>query len=174
VPARQTGEVYVANCGNNTIAKVARDRTISTFATSDLFQCPNGITFDSRGNLYVVNFRNNKMLKVDPSGMVSSFATVSGKGLGHVCFKEDRFYVTAYASHELYEVRLDGTATRVLGHDVRGVVDGADGTVRLSFPNGIACDPWTRRLYINEYVNDSTSALPRRTIIRELRLDAGK
>ena len=171
---RQTRDVYVANCRGNSITKVAADGAISTFAKSDLFKCPNGIAFDRAGNLYVVNFRNNKMLKVDPKGFVASFATISEKGLGHLCFKDDRFYVTAYESHEIYEVTLNGTINRILGNGERGVVDGASAKARLSFPNGIACNPWSRRLYINEYVNDSEASLPRRTIVREVVLEAAK
>ena len=165
---RKTGDVYVANCGGNSITKIKADGTASTFAKSDLFRCPNGIAFDRGEILYVANFRNNRMLKVDPNGAVTAFATVSEKGLGHLCFKEDRFYVAAYESHEIYEVALDGTVKRILGNGERGVVDGTGEKARLSFPNGIACDPWARRLYINEYVNDSTSSLPRRTIIRRI------
>src|SRR6266516_1400861 len=103
---RKTGDVYVANCRGNSIAKIARDGTVSPFAKSDLFSCPNGISFDGDGNLFVVNFRDNKMLKIDPKGVVTSFATVSEKGLGHLCFMKDRFYVTAFESHEIYEVAL--------------------------------------------------------------------
>src|SRR5438552_1537719 len=171
---KQTGDVYVANCRGNSIAKIARDGTVSSFAKSDLFKCPNGISFDREGNLYVVNFRDNKMLKVDPKGSVTLFATVSEKGLGHLCFKEDRFYVTAFESHEIYEVTLDGTVRRILGNGTRGIVDGDGAKARLSFPNGIAFNPWGRRLYINEYVNDTTSSLPRRAIIREIILETNK
>src|ERR1700756_3888294 len=120
---------------------------------------------------YVVNFRDNKMLKVDPKGFVAPFATISKKGLGHLCFKEDRFYVTAFESHEIYEVTLDGTVKRILGNGNRGVVDGAAANARLSFPNEIAYSRWGRRLYINEYVNDSESSLPRRAIVREITLE---
>ena len=42
-------------------------------------------------------YRDNKMLKIDPKGVVTPFATVSEKGLGHLCFNKDRFYVTAFA-----------------------------------------------------------------------------
>jgi DNA-binding beta-propeller fold protein YncE len=171
---RQTGDVYVANCGGNSITKITADLTVSTFATSELFKCPNGLAFDKGGNLYVANFRNNRVLKIDPKGGVVTFATVSEKGLGHLCFKTDRFYVTAYESHEIYELGLDGTAKRILGNGERGVVDGQGSKARLSFPNGIACDPWAPRLYVNEYANASETELPRRAIIREIRLDAGK
>ena len=171
---RQTGDISVANCSGNSIARIARDGTVSPFAKSDLLRCPNGIAFDREGNLYVVNYRDNKMLKIDPRGVVAPFATVSEKGLGHLCFKEDRFYVTAHESHAIYEVRLDGTVKRILGNGKRGIVDGAGAKARLSFPNGIASSPYGRRLYINEYVNESTSSLPRRTIIREIVLQADK
>jgi DNA-binding beta-propeller fold protein YncE len=171
---RQTGDVYVANCGGNSITKVGPDTSVSTFAKSDLLKCPNGLAFDNAGNLYAVNFRNNKMLKIDARGAVSLFAPVSEKGLGHLCFKQNRFYVTAYESHEIYEVSLNGAVKRILGNGQRGVVDGDSTTARRSFPNGIACSPWAPRLYINEFVNDSTEALPRRTIVREIVLATTK
>jgi DNA-binding beta-propeller fold protein YncE len=171
---RQTRDVYVANCRDNSIAKIAVDGTVSSFAKSDLLRCPNGISFDRQGSLYVVNFRDNKMLKIDAKGVVAPFATISDKGLGHLCFKEDRFYVTAFQAHEIYEVTLDGNVKRILGTAERGLVDGAGEKARLSFPNGIACSPWEPRLYVNEYLNDSDSALPRRTIVREIVLKPAK
>ena len=170
---KKTGDVYVANCRGNSIAKITKDGVVSSFAKSDLFNCPNGISFDREGNLYVVNYRDNKMFKIDSQGSVALFTTVSAKGLGHLCFNQkDRFYVTASQSHEIYEVMLDGTTRRILGNGKRGIVNGADTKARLSFPNGIAGHPWARRLYINEFVNDSVSALPRRAIIREIILGA--
>jgi hypothetical protein len=172
--SKQTGEVYVANCRGNTIARVAADGTVSSFARSGLFKCPNGMSFDGDGNLYVVNFRDNRMFKVDPKGTVAPFAKVSKKGLGHLCFRKDRFYVTAFESHEIYEVTLAGAAKRILGNGERGIVDGAGANARLSFPNGIACSAYMPRLYINEYVNESTISLPRRAIIRQIILEADK
>ena len=171
---KQTGDVYVANCRGNSIAKIATDGTVSSFAKSELFKCPNGISFDPEGNVYVVNYRDNKMLKSDSKGVVTPFATVSEKGLGHLCFNKDRFYVTASQSHAIYEVMLDGTVKRILGNGERGIVDGAGAKVRLSFPNGITIHPWARRLYINEFVNESTFSWPPRAIIREIILDAIK
>jgi DNA-binding beta-propeller fold protein YncE len=170
---KQTGDVFVANCRGNSISKIAKDGTVSSFATSDLFNCPNGISFDREGNLYVVNYKDNKMLKIDSQGAVALFTTVSAKGLGHVCFNQkDRFYVTASQSHEIFEVMLDGTARRILGNGERGIVDGADTKARLSFPNGIVRHPWAQRLYINEFVNETPSSLPRRAIVREIILGA--
>jgi len=172
--SRRTGDVYVANCSSNSVVKIAEDGVVAPFARSELFKCPNGISFDRNENLYVVNFRNNGMLKIDRNGVVAPFATVTAKGLGHLCFKDDRFYLTAYESHEIYEVTLAGIARRILGTGERGIVDGAEAKALLSFPNGIACHPWARRLYINEFVNDTSSSLPPRAIIREIVLESNQ
>jgi DNA-binding beta-propeller fold protein YncE len=170
---RQTGEIFVANCRGNSIAKVSADGIVAPFARSDLFNCPNGVALDRKGNLYVVNFRDNKMLKVDPSGAVAAFAMVSSQGLGHLCFKEkgERFYVTAFHTHEIYEVTLQGEVKRILGNGERGMVDGAEAKARLSFPNGIACSAWYPRIYVNEFIGESAGSLPRRSIVREIDLD---
>ena len=167
----QTGDIFVANCRGNFIARATADGSVSSFARSDLFNCPNGLTFDRDGNLYVVNFRDNRMLKIDAKGAVAPFATVSEKGLGHVCVKDDRFYVTASQSHAIYAVTRAGVATRILGNGERGMVDGEGNTARLSFPNGIACHPWARRLYVNELASASELSLPPRAIVREILLD---
>lgn len=131
---RTSGELYVANCNGNTIARIGGDGVASTFAQGDLLKCPNGIAFDSTDTLYVVNNRDNHMLRIDRNGHVSLFAAVSAKGLGHVCFKKDRFYVTAFESHEIYEVKLNGTVKRILGNGKRGIVNGSGDNVRLSYP----------------------------------------
>jgi DNA-binding beta-propeller fold protein YncE len=58
---RKSGDIYVALCRGNSIAKVSPDGSVAPFAKSDLFRCPNGLAFDGDGNLYTVNFRNNQM-----------------------------------------------------------------------------------------------------------------
>ncbi len=169
---RQTGEAFVANCRGNSIVKVAADGSVAPFAQSELFNCPYGIAFDRQRNLYAVNFQDNRMLRIDPQGAVTLFARVSEKGLAHLCFKDNRFYVTAFRSHEVYEVALDKSVKRILGNGERGLVDGRRTTARLSFPMGIACHPWAPRLYVNEDVNEG--ALPRQSIVRVITLDAPK
>lgn len=168
---RSGGDVYVADCSGNTVARIgAGGGDASVFARDPLLKCPNGLAFDDKGVLYAVNFRDNRMLRIDRSGKVSPFARISAKGLGHVCFKKDRFFVTAFAMHELYEVKMDGSARRILGDGQRGIVDGAADTARLSYPNGIACDPWGPHLYIDEFDQDSLEGGPRRAIVRRVDL----
>ena len=85
-------------------------------------------------------------------------------------FKKDRFYVTAFQSHEVYEVRMNGAVRRILGNGQRGIVNGSGDSVRLSYPNGIACDPWAPYLYINEFDSELIEGGPRRAIVRQIDL----
>jgi len=169
---RQTGDAYVTNCRANSIVRVASDGSVAAFATSELFNCPYGAAFDRERNLYVVNYNDNRMLRIDPQGVVALFASVSSKGLAHLCFKGDRFFVTAFRSHEIYEVTLDRKVTRILGNGERAIVDGAGQSARLSFPMGIACHPWAPRIYVNEDANESGAVLPRRSTLRVITLGA--
>jgi DNA-binding beta-propeller fold protein YncE len=169
---RQTGDVYVANCRSNSVVRLTSGGDAVPFAKSELFKCPYGMSVDREGNLYAVNFEDNRMLKIDPKGAVALFATVSQKGLGHLCFKNNRFYVTAFWSHEIYEVTLDKKVKRILGNGERGIVDGAGTKARLSFPHGIGCHPWAPRIYVNEDVNESGAVLPRRSMIRVITPEA--
>jgi DNA-binding beta-propeller fold protein YncE len=164
----KSGDLYVANCGGNFISRIKPDGTSGIFARDELLKCPNSLAFGPDGTLYAVNYRDNHMLKIDANGLVAPFVTISAKGLGHLCFRKDRFFVTAFASHELYQVTLAGAVTRLLGNGQRGVVNGKGERARLSFPNGIACDPWASRLYIDEYVGETEERLPPRAIIREV------
>jgi sugar lactone lactonase YvrE len=165
VTADMVGDLYVADFGD-TVWKITMEGERRVFATG--LYGASGNAIDGQGNLYTVNFRDNRMLKIDRQGTVSLFASVSDQGLGHVCFSTDRFYVTAFRANEIFQVTLDGKAKRILGTGERGLVDGPDGTARLTFPNGIACHPWGERLYINEYVGETDSSVPRRAIVRQI------
>ena len=167
---RRTGSVFVTNCGDNTIARIAPDGIVSRFSESEIFSCPYGITLDRSGNLYVANYNDNRVMKVDAGGAVTLFATVSGRGLSHLCFKGDRLYVAAFRSHAVYQISAQGNVMRVLGNGTPGTVDGIGESARLSFPFGVGCHPWAPRLYLNEELNAVEGMLPRRSSIRVIHL----
>ncbi len=85
----KSGNLYVADFGNNEIRKVTPDGTVSTFAGSTtagyqdgpaaqaLFSAPSGLCFDTQGDLYVSDELNNRIRKIDPAGNVT---TVAGTG----------------------------------------------------------------------------------------------
>lgn len=73
--------LYVANSGNNTIAKVTSSGVSSVFASSGLSK-PTGVAFDRAGNLYVANSGNDTIVKFTPGGVGSVFAN-SGLSAPH-------------------------------------------------------------------------------------------
>jgi len=84
-----TGNLYVADTGNNRIRKVTPEGVVSTLAgsgetgyggggfadgegSSAQFSSPHGIAIDVAGNLYVADSRNRRIRKVTPKGEVST------------------------------------------------------------------------------------------------------
>lgn len=154
--------LFVCNCQGNTIARIDSDGVVSTFARSDLFNCPNGITRGPEGDLYVVNFSDARMLRVALDGSVSEFAQIPGGGNGHVAFARGAFYVTAFQGQRIYRVTTEGEVGHVAGTGSIGETDGAAMEATFSWPNGIAAGPQGDRLYVNDFINrfPPTLALP--------------
>jgi uncharacterized protein (TIGR03437 family) len=85
------GNVYIADCWNHRVRKIAPGGTITTFAgngtqgfagdtgqaASAQLSFPRGLALDSQGNLYVADGGNSRVRKVTPAGVIS---TVAGNG----------------------------------------------------------------------------------------------
>ncbi len=86
-----SGNLYIADSGNNAIRKVAADGTITTVAgtgtlgysgdggaaTSAQLNWPQGVAVDAGGNLYIADTYNQVIRKVDANGKIT---TVAGSG----------------------------------------------------------------------------------------------
>jgi DNA-binding beta-propeller fold protein YncE len=154
--------LYVCNCQGNTISRIDRSGTVTEFARSELFRCPNGITRGPQGNLYVVNFSDGRMLRITPDGTVAVFAEIPGGGNGHVAFTRGNFYVTSFQGQRVYRVSPSGEVSHLAGTGQIGETDGAALEATFSWPNGIAVGPQGDRLYINDFINrfPPTLAIP--------------
>jgi sugar lactone lactonase YvrE len=86
-----SGNVYVADYGNNTVRKVTPAGAVTTMAGSVLhtgsadgtgpvasFNGPAGVGVDSSGNVYVADSGNDTVRKIDPTGFVTTVAGDAG------------------------------------------------------------------------------------------------
>ena len=85
-----SGDLYIADSGNNRIRKVDISGTITTVAgngngkyagdgvaaTNASLYAPSGVAFDMAGNLHIADSSNNRVRKVDTNGTIT---TVAGK-----------------------------------------------------------------------------------------------
>ena len=93
VACDSSGNLFIADAGNNRIRKVDTTGIITTVAgnglqgfsgdggaaTNGSLNQPNGVTVDSFGNLWIADTRNQRLRKVDTNGIIT---TVAGAGLG--------------------------------------------------------------------------------------------
>ena len=142
--------VFVANCGNNTIAKITPDGISTVFVSSNLLNCPNGLTMDDQHNLYASNFSNGWVVKITPNGTVSNFAFIPGNNNGHLTFANGKLYVVARCNNQIYEVELDGTRNLLAGSGSPGNEDGPALQATFFLPNGIRASLTGDTLYVND------------------------
>jgi len=150
------GNLYVSNCGNSTIQMITPQGVGSTFSSSGFLSCPNGLTIDEADNLYAANFNNRNIIKLTPDAQASLFArtpTSQSKpngGNGHIIYGNARLYVVSNASHQVFEVSLDGDVTLIAGSGTRGRADGPLLEAQFSLPNGVGLSPDGSVLYVND------------------------
>lgn len=163
-----SGNLYVADSGNNRIRKVAPDGTVTTLAgdgtagyadgpgASAQFNNPRGVAVDGAGNVYVGDTGNQRIRKITPAGVVSTlagtgvFGQVNGPGAsaqfqGPANLAVDasgNVYVTENALG-LRKVAPDGTVSTLVtgGLDFgvpRGVAVDGSGNVVVALAGGVS------------------------------------
>jgi sugar lactone lactonase YvrE len=89
-----SGNLYIADEGNNRIRKVGTNGIITTVAgngsaayagdggaaTNASLHSPSGVAFDNSGNLFIADWQNNRIRKVDTNNIITTVAGNGGSG----------------------------------------------------------------------------------------------
>lgn len=170
-----SGNIYVADQGNNRIRKITPEGVVTTIAgngssgntdgqgTTAQFNNPIGITIDGNGNLYVADAGNNSIRKITSSGLVSTLAGGPGgfaDGTGTAAKFNYPFGITLDASNNLLvsdlgnnrirKVTLSGVVTTFAGNGASNFIDGPLSTATIYNPASIVVDPLSGNIYVGE------------------------
>ncbi|MFZ9595287.1 MAG: hypothetical protein ACO3A2_04330 [Bdellovibrionia bacterium] len=138
-----SGNLYVADSGNDTIRKITPSGVVSTFAgsaglagttngtgTAARFNHPEGIVADSSDNLYVTDSGNHTIRKITPAGVVTTLAgsaASSGSTDGNSTSAQfntpkgitidpsGNLYVADYGNHTIRKISPSGVVTTLAG-----------------------------------------------------------
>ena len=174
-----SGNLYVADTGNNTLRRINPDGTVVTLAgqaglagatdgagTNALFNQPMGLVLDGSGNLFVVDSANNSIREIATNRISTTFAGPGGSaGSDNGIESSARFYypnsVAVDTSSNIYvadvlnfvvrKITADGVVSVLAGQiGQSGDIDGPATNALFASPNSVAVDGLG-----NVYVADS-------------------
>jgi len=164
-----SGNVYVADTGNNTIRKASPAGVVTTLAgtagssgSADgaggaaRFFSPNSVAVDGSGNLYVADTNNNTIRMISPAGVVTtlagaagSYGSADGTGtaarfsnpIGIAVDGAGYIYVTDTGNYTIRKISPAGVVTTLAGAaGTYGSIDGTGSAARFTNLSGIAVD----------------------------------
>jgi streptogramin lyase len=161
-----SGNIYVADSGNNLIRKITPGGKVSTIAGNGSktptngtgaaagFNNPYGIVVDMAGNLYVADNGNNLIRKITPDSVVTTFAgsgvigAVNGAAAtatfnspyGIAIDKAGNIYIGDSANNLIREITPAGLVSTFAGSGVAGAANGAGTAASFDNPQGLVMD----------------------------------
>lgn len=174
-----SGNLYVADTGNNLIREIDASGNVTTFAGSGVqgasngrgtaasFNSPRGIVFDGAGNLYVADSGNNLIRKIDASGNVTTIAGAGAQGSANgqrtaASFNDPEglavdasgsVYVADTNNNLIRKIDSNGNVTTLAGSG-QGSANGQGTAASFYSPSGIAVDAGGN-LYVADTLNNS-------------------
>lgn len=177
-----SGNVYVADAGNNRIRKITPAGVVTTLAGNGVagfvdgglsvaqFKSPLGVTTDAAGNFYVADAGNERIRKIAPAPAVNTLAGNGTPGIVDATGTDARFnlpagtafdpfgnlYVADQNNNRIRKISPGGAVNTFAG-SIRGFADGFGFSARFNAPTGVAADEVG-----NVYVTDCNNHLIRK------------
>lgn len=165
-----SGNLYVADNGNQTLRKVTPAGTVTRLAgvvgtkgslngpsASATFNSPNAIAIDGNGNVFVSDLVNRVIRRIAPDGTVSTFAgTVGQQGatdgtgatarftapMGITVDSQNNLYVADQGGSTIRKITPAGVVSTLAGKGKQnGATDGTGADARFNAPEGVAVAP---------------------------------
>ncbi|PWG78100.1 DUF6443 domain-containing protein [Pararcticibacter amylolyticus] len=175
VVADASGNIYVADAGNNSIRKISTSGEVSTLAgastsgyaegtgTAARFKLPSALVIDASGNIIVTDQQNHRIRKITPAGVTSIFAGSGAAGFANGTGTAAAFqypaglaldaagylYVSDNWNHRIRKISPAGVVTTFAGTGVEGSVDGLANSASFTYPCGLTFDS-SGNLYVVE------------------------
>jgi sugar lactone lactonase YvrE len=163
-----SGDILVADSGNNKIRKITPGGLVSTVAGTGApgatdgpaaaasFATPTSVSTDAAGNIYVADNANNKIRRISGVGASLTVSTFAGTGANgsadgsasSATFNQpyaiavDRptgtIYVTDYFNHRIR--KISGGVVSTFAGTTPGSTDGPVASAKFYYPTGLAID----------------------------------
>ncbi len=182
VAVDSSGNVYVADEGNDEIREITPAGVVSTLAGSPgvagsangtgsaaSFYYPTGVAVDNSGNVYVADEGNEEIREITPAGVVSTLAGSAGQmgsnnGTGSAASfayptgvavdSSGNVYVADLANDDIRKITAAGVVSTLAGFPGwPGSSNGTGYAAKFYYPTGVAVDS-SGNVYVAEYFND--------------------
>jgi sugar lactone lactonase YvrE len=149
------GNVYVADCGNNSVRRISPDGIIRTVVTG--LKCPHGVAVDAKDRLFIADTFNHFIKRLDSDGKVHTIAgtgkqeftgdegpaTKAGLAAPDSLAIDSRgnIYIADRANWRVRKITPDGIIHTIAGnHETAFSGDGGPALKAPIFPNSVSVD----------------------------------